>query len=48
MSVAHVFAGPLNQGAVLIVKSCGTKTSTNVTDFTTFTSHKIDHVTYFL
>ena len=27
----HVFAGPLNQGAVLIVKSCGINVSANVT-----------------
>ena len=44
--VTHVFAGPLNPGAVLIVKSCGTNISANVTDFAL--NHKIDTLTYFL
>ena len=40
-----MFAGPMNPGAVLIVKSCGTNSSANVRDDAL--SHKIDHFTYF-
>ena len=36
----HVFAGPMNPGAALIVKSCGTNISANVRD--SALSHKID------
>ena len=40
---AHVFAGPKNPGAALIVKSCGTNISANVRDGAL--SHKIYHLT---
>ena len=39
-----MFVGPINPGASLIVKSCGTNISTNVKDGAL--SHKIDHLTY--
>ena len=41
-----MLAGPMNPGAVQIVKSCGTNISVNVRDGAS--SHKIDYLTYFL
>ena len=40
---SHVFAGPMNPGAALIVKSCGTHISANVRGGAL--SHKIDPLT---
>ena len=42
--LSHVFVGPMNPGAALIVQSFGTNISANVRDGAL--SHKIDHLTY--
>ena len=43
--LTHVFEGPMNQGAALIVKLCGHSFSANVRDGAL--SHKID-ISFFL